>query len=95
MRTPAAAMVWLVLSVHWGAHAQDPERGRQLYENHCLTCHYERLHSRDPARSLVHSLTGLQIEVARRAALTGQRLGIQDQNDIVEYLNRTHYRLKK
>jgi mono/diheme cytochrome c family protein len=95
MRITATLLACLALSVPLSALAQDPERGRQLYENHCLACHYERIHKRDPARSLIVSVTGLQVEVARRAALTGQRLGIQDQNDIVEYLDRTHYRLRK
>jgi len=95
MRCAAAMLAAFALSVSWSAQAQDPERGRQLYENHCLACHYERIHKRDPARSLIDSLTDLQLEVARRAALVGQRLAIEDQNDIVEYLNRTHYRLKK
>ena len=74
------------------ALAQDAERGKALYENHCLSCHYERIHKRDPARSLVRTYTGLQAEVARRAELTAQRFAIADLEDIAEYLNRTHYR---
>ena len=77
------------------AWAQDAQRGKALYETHCLTCHYERIHKRDRSRSLVRSLAQLRVEVAQRAAQTTQRFTIEDLDDIAEYLNRTHYRLDK
>ena len=77
------------------SYAQDAERGKLLYETHCLACHYERIHKRDPARSLIKSQTGLRVEVAERAALTGQRFTAEDLDGIAEYLNRSHYKLKK
>ena len=77
------------------AAAQDPRRGQELYELHCLTCHYERIHKRDPQRSLIHSFTELRVQVAERAALTKQRFAVEDLDDIAEYLNRSHYRFPK
>jgi mono/diheme cytochrome c family protein len=77
------------------ATAQDAERGRALYETHCLSCHYERIHRRAPERSLVRSETALRVEVARRATLTGRAFTAQELDDIAEYLNRSHYRLEK
>jgi len=77
------------------AWAQDARRGQALYELHCLTCHYESIHKRDPARSSVKSLAQLRAEIEQRAALTKQRLTAQDLDDIAEYLNRSHYRLAK
>ena len=77
------------------ALAQDAARGRELYETHCLGCHYERIHKRDPARSLVHTLAQLRVEVARRAQQTGRRFSPDDVDDIAEYLNQSHYRLAK
>ena len=77
------------------AKAQDAQRGRQLYENHCLACHYERIHDRDSSRSLVKSLAQLRVEVASRAQLVKQRFTVEDLDDIAEYLNRSHYRLEK
>jgi len=77
------------------SHAQDADRGKLLYETHCLSCHYERIHKRDPARSLVRSIASLKIEVGRRADQTGQRFTIQDLDDIAEYLARSHYKLDK
>ena len=75
--------------------AQDPERGRQLYEMHCLSCHYERIHKRDPSRSIVRSLTTLRVEVARRAEQVKRPFSLEDVDDIAEYLNRSHYRFDK
>lgn len=77
------------------AFAQDAERGRVLYETHCVACHYERIHKRDPSRSLVRTVPQLRLEVAQRAAMTGRRFTLEDLDDIAEYLNRTHYRLQK
>jgi cytochrome c len=90
MRTVVAAAVGLLLAVC--ALAQDAQRGRQLYETRCLSCHYERIHKRDASRSLVRTLTALRVEVARRAEGLTPRLSIEDLDDIAEYLNRSHYR---
>jgi cytochrome c len=75
--------------------AQDAQRGKLLYETHCLACHYERIHKRDASRSLIKSQADLRVEVVKRAALTTQRFTVEDFDDIAEYLNRSHYRLTK
>lgn len=75
------------------SRAQDAQRGKDLYDTHCLACHYERIHKRDPSRSLVKSLAQLRLQVAQRAAATGQRFTLEDLEDIAEYLNRSYYRL--
>jgi len=85
----------LILALAIPAWAQDARRGNALYDLHCLSCHYERIHKRDPARSLIRSLAQLRLEVAQRAAGTGQRFTLEDLDDIAAYLNRTHYRLEK
>ena len=77
------------------ALAQDAQRGRLLYENNCLTCHYERIHKRDASKSIVKSYLQLQVEVANRAQMTKQRFTMEDLGDITEYLNRSHYQLAK
>ena len=92
LRLPALAASLVLAMPAW---AQDAERGKALYETHCLTCHYERIHKRDPSRSLVRTLAQLRVEVAQRAALTKQRFTIEDLDDIAEFLNRTHYRMDK
>jgi mono/diheme cytochrome c family protein len=85
----------LILLLALPGWAQDAQRGKLLYETHCVTCHYERIHNRDPARSLVRSFTQLRLEVAQRAAGTGQRFTVEDLDDIAEYLNKTHYKREK
>jgi mono/diheme cytochrome c family protein len=77
------------------ARAQDAARGRLLYETHCLSCHYERIHKRDAPHSLIKSRTQLRVEVAQRADLTKQRFTLDDLDDIAEYLDRTHYRFAR
>ena len=89
------AAILLLLVFTASANAQDVGRGKLLYETHCQACHYERIHRRDPSRSLVKSLPQLRVEVADRAALTKQAFSPADLDDIAEYLNRTHYRLEK
>jgi mono/diheme cytochrome c family protein len=77
------------------AWAQDAGRGKLLYDTHCLSCHYERIHNREPSRSLVRTIPQLRLQVAQRAASTGQRFTLEDLDDIAEYLNRSHYRFKE
>jgi mono/diheme cytochrome c family protein len=91
---PASALLLLAFALP-AAQAQDAQRGRALYETHCLACHYERIHKRDPSRSPVRTLAQLRLEVARWAAQTPQRFTVEDLDDIAEYLNRSHYRLEK
>ena len=76
------------------ALAQDAQRGRQIYETHCLSCHYERIHGRDRSRSTIQSRTALRIEVGRWAAQVKRPFSTEDVDDIAEYLNRSHYRFE-
>ena len=89
------AAIALILMLATPAWTQDAQRGKALYDIHCVACHYERIHKRDPSRSLIRSLAQLRVEVAQRAALTTQRFTVEDLDDIAEYLNRTYYRLEK
>jgi mono/diheme cytochrome c family protein len=75
--------------------AQDAERGKLLYETHCLSCHYERIHKRDAAHSTIRSHTALRVTVGRWAEQVKRPLSIEDTEDIAEYLNRSHYKLDK
>jgi len=84
----------IALAAALPAAAQDAQRGRELYETHCLGCHYERIHKRDPSRSLIRTLPQLRVEVAKWAAQTGRPFTVEDLDDIAEYLDRSHYRLQ-
>ena len=86
-----AASLYLALAFAGAAHAQGIDRGRLLYETHCASCHTERLHDRE--KSLIRSYADLRGEVGRRAALVNRRFSPDELEDIIEFLDRSHYRL--
>lgn len=77
------------------AAAQDPERGKLVYETQCGGCHYERVHERERSKSTVQSLSDLRDEVVRRAGMTGRPFTLEDLEDVAEYLNRSYYRFAR
>ncbi len=82
------------VSVQAGAaYAADSTLGKALYETHCGSCHYERLHERK--QSAIDSLAALKLEVEKWARQTDRRFTAAELEDIVEYLNQSHYRLAK
>jgi hypothetical protein len=87
MRFPSLAVL-LLLAVP--AFAQDSPRGQLLYETHCGTCHYERVHQR--TRSDVKDISDLRDTVARWAAQTKHQFTVEEVEEVVQYLNRSHYR---
>lgn len=87
MRLFSALFLYCLASA---AVAQDVERGKTLYEMHCGTCHYQRVHQR--VRSEVKDLDDLRDTVARWAAQTKHRFTLDEQDEVVRYLNETHYR---
>jgi len=89
MRTASFVLLLLLAAT---ARAQNIDRGRLLYETHCASCHTERLHERE--KSLIRSYADLRREVGARAALvTNRRFTPDELEDIIEFLDRTHYRL--
>jgi mono/diheme cytochrome c family protein len=87
---PIAVVLLLVSSP---APAQETQRGRALYETQCATCHSERLHEREKSR--IRSISELRAEVIRWSRETRQHFTAEDIEDVVRFLNRTHYRLEK
>lgn len=88
MRTTSLLILLLPLC----AFAQDAERGRVLYQTYCGGCHYERIHD-ERLRPAVRDLEDLRDMVARWAPHTKQRVyTLQELDDMVEYLNESHYR---
>ena len=85
----------LALAFASGAQAQDPERGRLLYETYCGDCHYPRVHQRNAETTKVKSLADLREAVARWASTTKFRFSAEDREDVVEYLNRSHYKFPR
>lgn len=80
----------LLLLLPLAAPAQDSPRGRLLYETHCGACHYERVHQR--IRSDVKDLADLRDAVARWAPQTKHSFTLDELEEVVQYLNQSHYR---
>ena len=81
----------LVLLVPFNAAAQDPERGRLLYQTHCGACHSERTHG-ERLRPAVKDLAELRDMVAQWAPHSKRTYTLDELEDIVQYLNQSHYR---
>jgi hypothetical protein len=79
----------LLLAPQAGAQVPSAERGRALYENHCVACHSDKVHAR------VNRIAVSRAEV--REIVEGwqrqQKLlwSAQEVDDVVEFLNRTRY----
>jgi mono/diheme cytochrome c family protein len=91
MRAITSASLLSVLLLSGAAQAQGIDRGRLLYDTHCGSCHTERLHDRE--KSVIRSYADLRSEVGRRAAMTNRRFTPDELEDIIEFLDRSHYRL--
>jgi len=92
MRTASLTMLLLA---SFAANGQDIDRGRLLYETYCGECHYPRVHERSPENSRVKSLADLRDIVSERAPQTKFRFSLDDREAVVQYLNRSHYKLGK
>lgn len=91
---PAEALGGLALALCTAqALAADPQQGKLLYETHCGACHYEKLHTRKATK--IASYAALKTEVSKWAAETGRVFTPAELDDIVEYLNQSHYRVAK
>lgn len=72
------------------AEMPDLERGRALYENHCVVCHTSKVHRRYPPSAIDREALRFIVKVW----VEEQKLqwSQQDIDDVVFYLNRTHYK---
>jgi mono/diheme cytochrome c family protein len=75
------------------ADARDIERGRALYENHCVVCHTAKVHKRVPQLPLdAEELRSIVLVWVRYEGLQWSR---EDVDDVVYYVNQTHYQFGK
>jgi mono/diheme cytochrome c family protein len=86
-----SAVFAVALCLTAGATGQDVSRGALLYETHCGSCHREGLHDR--SKSKVHTYADLRAEVERWAAQTGRRFTRIEIDELVDFLDASHYRL--
>ena len=72
------------------ADLPNPDRGRGLYENHCVVCHTSKVHRRYPQlaidREALHYIVSVWVEEQNL------RWSEEEIRDVVEYLNRNYYR---
>ena len=68
------------------------ERGRALYENHCVVCHTPKVHSRPDRIPL--TLDELRKIVNDFAKSEGLHWSEEDTEDVVWFLNQTKYRFR-
>ena len=85
------ASLLAALLVPLAAAAQEAQRGRVLYETHCGSCHFERIHD-ERMRPAVRDLSDLRDMVSQWAPHTKRSYTLDELSDIVEYLNQSHYR---
>lgn len=90
LRLAAAVLVAAALPA-WGAELPNSERGRLLYENHCVVCHTSKVHRRLPPLPL--DLRELRTIVAAWAEGQNLRWSEGEVSDVVEYLDVTYYRM--
>ena len=73
------------------AAGPDVQRGRLLYETHCIACHTAQAHWRD--KHIVRSWTDLLYQVSRWQKNAGQDWSSEEINDVAAYLNETFYKM--
>lgn len=71
------------------ADTVDPYRGKLLYENHCLYCHYRNVHFRP--RRKVRSLDELQRQICNWQEEMELDWRRRDVADVLSYLNWLYY----
>jgi mono/diheme cytochrome c family protein len=79
-----------LLALAPAAAASDAERGRALYELHCLGCHGQSVHSR-PKR-VAADLDAVRSWVARWNETVGTRWTPEEVDQVTVYLNARYYR---
>ena len=87
----AVACIGMV-AVSIDAHAQNVERGRLLYENHCQVCHTAEVHGRK--NRIVLNRDDLRAIVDRWQKNQKLNWNAEDIRDVVQYLATTRYRFE-
>jgi cytochrome c2 len=74
------------------AGVADTERGRLLYENHCMSCHESVVHIREQRKAV--NPAELRGAIQRWAAELKLRWQDADVNDVYRYLNNRYYKFQ-
>jgi mono/diheme cytochrome c family protein len=71
--------------------AANPQRGRLLYDTHCIACHTTDVHWRD--KHIVQSWSDLLYQVDRMQKNAGQKWEMAEIIDVAAYLNDEFYQM--
>jgi mono/diheme cytochrome c family protein len=85
----AALAFAAAVAVSVDVHAQNVERGRQLYENHCQACHTAQIHGRK--NRIAFNVSDLREIVDRWQRNQKLNWGRDEIEDVVQYLGTTRY----
>jgi len=78
-----------IMALTLDVHAQNIERGRMLYENHCQVCHTSEIHGRKGRVAI--GITELRAIVARWQANQRLNWNADEIEDVVHFLATTRY----
>jgi cytochrome c5 len=85
----AVLFLLLTLVAASAARAQDAERGRDLYENHCQGCHSSQAHIREARK--VRTPQDLSAWVRRWQRNQSLNWGEEEVSDVAAFLDREFY----
>jgi hypothetical protein len=74
----------------WSAEVPSMDRGRLLYENHCVACHTSRVHRRSTPVPITRSELRLIVSAWAKSEQLGWTEG--EVADVVEFLDSSYYR---
>ena len=73
------------------ALAQDLQRGKMLYENHCRMCHDSIAFKRD--QKIAHTYDEVRAQVTRWQTNTSLHWSAEDIANVASYVAKTYYRI--
>lgn len=89
LRLAAAGAMVIGMAAGGAAYAQNIERGRALYENHCQVCHKIDVHGRKNRAAI--GIAELREIVDRWQANQKLRWTSEEIEDVVQFLSTTRY----
>ncbi|MEZ5589519.1 MAG: cytochrome C [Gammaproteobacteria bacterium] len=84
-----ALAVAMGATVIGSAQAADPERGKQLYDNHCTVCHESQVHIREQRKAKTPA--DLRWQIARWQEVLKLSWTAAEVDDVQDYLNAEYY----
>ena len=93
LRAPALVAAACLGFSAYAAEVPSLERGRALYEIHCVVCHTSKVHRRFPPSAIDQEALRFIVKVWVEEQKL--RWSPADIEDVVYYLDRVHYRFER